>query len=487
MASEEARFEFPQSEKLESQIEGYLADNWEQVLSDMERLIAVPSFEELEKAAPGAPYGPGPRESLSVALDIAQGYGFEAHDVDGYIGYADANGASGQQLGIIGHTDVVPAGPGWHFEPYALTRKDGYLLGRGTSDDKAPILLALHAAKFWMDEAARQGATLPHGIRILFGASEETTHVRRCVLSRSASTTPRSCSRPMPISRLRYGESGCCVGVLESARLEDGSIVEIAGGTAANAVPGLAHAAVRLPEGAAVPVSGDPRIAVSPAGDGLVKIEVHGKSAHASTPELGESAIAILVGFLLENGLGNDGERTFLKLERDLLSVTDGSGVGIQASDEHFGPLTAVGGVIGMEGNRITQTLDCRYPTTTTAGAITQQMTKVAAQIGAEYVAKQDKIPFLMNPESPAVSALMTAYNDVTGQDAKPFVMKGGTYARLFSHAVSFGPQFPDEVKPAWVGGMHGPDEGVSEEGMKRAFRVCVRAIGNLLALESLA
>ena len=67
MANEEARFEFPQSDRLESQIEGYLADNWEQVLSDMERLIAVPSFEELEKAAPGAPYGPGPRESLSVA------------------------------------------------------------------------------------------------------------------------------------------------------------------------------------------------------------------------------------------------------------------------------------------------------------------------------------------------------------------------------------------------------------------------------------
>ena len=114
-------------------------------------------------------------------------------------------------------------------------------------------------------------------------------------------------------------------------------------------------------------------------------------------------------------------------------------------------------------------------------------MTKVAAQIGAEYVAKQDKIPFLVNPESPAVSALMTAYNDVTGQDAKPFVMKGGTYARLFSHAVSFGPQFPDEVKPAWVGGMHGSDEGASEEGAKRAFRVYVRAIGNLMALESLA
>lgn len=486
MANEEARFEFPQSDRLESQMEGYLADNWEQVLSDMERLIAVPSFEELEKAAPGAPYGPGPRESLSVALDIAQGYGFEAHDVDGYIGYADANGTSGQQLGIIGHTDVVPAGPGWHFEPYALTRKDGYLLGRGTSDDKAPILLALHAAKFWMDEAARQGAMLPHDIRIMFGASEETT-MSDVAYYRQRFKDPTFLFTPDADFPLGYGESGCCVGVLKSAPIEDGFIVEIAGGTAANAVPGLAHAVVRLPEGAAVPVSSDLRIAVSPAGDGLVKIEVHGKSAHASTPELGESAIAILVEFLLEKGLGNDGERTFLKLERDLLSVTDGSGVGIQAFDEHFGPLTAVGGVIGMEGNRITQTLDCRYPTTTTADAITQQMTKVAAQIGAEYVAKQDKIPFLMNPESPAVSALMTAYNDVTGQDAKPFVMKGGTYARLFSHAVSFGPQFPDEAKPAWVGGMHGPDEGVSEEGAKRAFRVYVRAIGNLLALESLA
>ncbi len=69
---------------------------------------------------------------------MAADMGFQTHDVDGYIGFADFPGASDTQLGIIGHMDVVPAGPGWTFEPYDVTRKDGYLIGRGASTTRAP-------------------------------------------------------------------------------------------------------------------------------------------------------------------------------------------------------------------------------------------------------------------------------------------------------------------------------------------------------------
>jgi len=76
------------------------------------------------------------------------------------------------------------------------------------------------------------------------------------------------------------------------------------------------------------------------------------------------------------------------------------------------------------------------------------------------------------------------AYNQATGEDAKPFTMKGGTYARVFSTGVSFGPEKPWETKPDWVGSMHGPDEGIREDLLKQAFSIYVRTIGRLMKLD---
>ncbi|XP_061438055.1 cytosolic non-specific dipeptidase-like [Lethenteron reissneri] len=43
---------------------------------------------------------------------------------------------------IYGHLDVQPArlDDGWDTEPFTLTEKDGKLYGRGSTDDKGPVL-----------------------------------------------------------------------------------------------------------------------------------------------------------------------------------------------------------------------------------------------------------------------------------------------------------------------------------------------------------
>ena len=141
----------PTHEALAEKIDAYLAENWEAMVDDIAALVRIPSFMESDKATEGAPFGPGPRQALDAALGMAARMGFQTHDAEGYIGFADFPGASDTQIGIIGHTDVVPAGPGWTFEPYEVTRKEGYLVGRGTIDDKGPSVVALHAMKFWKD------------------------------------------------------------------------------------------------------------------------------------------------------------------------------------------------------------------------------------------------------------------------------------------------------------------------------------------------
>ena len=472
-------------ESIQAEIDAYRDAHWGDVLDDIEALVSVESVEYLDAAAPGAPFGPGPKAALDQALAIASRRGFDAHDCEGYIGYADLPGQGNAQIGIIGHVDVVPAGPGWTFEPYALTCREGYLLGRGVVDDKGPLVCALHAAKFWADRAAAHGEELPHAVRILFGANEET-NMKDVAYYRERFSDPTFLFTPDSQFPLGYGESGICSGVLKSAPVEGGHIARIGGGQAVNAVPGHAWAELRV-DGLLPRPASDAVTCTELAGDGhTVRVEAQGVSAHAIDHEHGVNAIGLLVDYLLEAGVGSPEERAFLQLLQELHAHADGSAVGVACADEHFGEISMVGGVIGIEDGRLWQSLDFRYPTTITAERIERCVNEAAgvAAPGAVFTMTHDKEPFLMNPDSPAVRALLDAYCSVTGEQARGLTSKGGTYARCFTAGVSFGVEKPWEPVPDWVGGMHGPDEGVSEALLQQAFTIYARALGNLMRIE---
>lgn len=57
------------------------------------------------------------------------------------------NDPSKKTVCIYGHLDVQPAAieDGWNTDPFVLTNKDGKLYGRGSSDDKGPVLAFMHA------------------------------------------------------------------------------------------------------------------------------------------------------------------------------------------------------------------------------------------------------------------------------------------------------------------------------------------------------
>lgn len=508
-------------EKINRVIDAYVNEHWEDVLADLQTLIAIPSFREDNKANPqkNAPFGPGPRRALDAALEIASRMGFETHDVDGYLGYADylseeaatdattamgvastanttsaasAMGATNakasggthadertgtetrrRQIGIIGHVDVVPAGPGWSVEPYTVTRKDGFLLGRGIADDKGPVVVALHAMNVWK----QLGVTLPYDLRFLFGAAEETG-MEDVPYYRERFQDPDFLFTPDAEFPVCYGEKGHYDGTLVSRPLRNGRIIDIQGGTAPNAVPGSAFAVVNCDNViAADTLPAAERITVTDLGNGTARIDAHGKCQHASIPEGGINAIGILVDYLLENDLCSGDERAFLQLEQQLLSCTDGSCFGCACLDKDFGSLTMVGGMISLHGSSIRQTIDCRFPTCITADEIEMHIRRASCACGASIWRDSCMEPFLVDPQSPEIQALLRAYNEATGESAEPFTMGGGTYARLFSNAASFGPEKPWVSVPDWVGGMHSPNEGMSEEALKEALRIYARVL----------
>ena len=133
------------------------------------------------------------------------------------------------------------------------------------------------------------------------------------------------------------------------------------------------------------------------------------------------------------------------------------------------------------EGSRFSLSFDCRYPTSTSVQVLERALSDYSQHFGVTFAALNDSEPFLLDPQSPAVQALLDAYQSATGESAKPFTMGGGTYARKFKTAASFGPEKPQLAVPDWVGSMHGADEGVSIELLQQAFCIYVHTIVRLM------
>ncbi|MEM9011895.1 MAG: dipeptidase [Pseudomonadota bacterium] len=87
--------------------------------------------------------------------------------------YAEWLGAKdAPTLMIYGHYDVQPPDPleHWQSPPFEATIRDGRLYGRGVSDDKGPMLIALEALIAFLRVEGR----LPVNVRLLLEGEEET-------------------------------------------------------------------------------------------------------------------------------------------------------------------------------------------------------------------------------------------------------------------------------------------------------------------------
>ena len=218
--------------------------------------------------------------------------------------------------------------------------------------------------------------------------------------------------------------------------------------------------------------------------DGVARISAFGKGGHAAMPAGTVNAIALVVDYLLDNRLCSEEEARALEMLRRLHASTDGSSVGIAAQDAVFAPLTCVGGVIKLENGALRQSIDIRFPTSTNAETLCAALSKLAQDAGGSFLPDSARVPFYIDPNTPVIQTLIRTYNDVTGKNAQPFTMGGGTYARHFKCAVSFGMEETGEPAPEWVGPMHGPDEGVSEALLFKALKIYILAIARLMQLE---
>ena len=476
-------------EQLKEQVEAYVDEVWEDIVEDIRSLVKIDSVEDLSAAEPGKPWGPAAYEALAKGLEIAGRLGLDAHDCEGYIGYADLPGASKTQVATIAHTDIVPCGLGWTVPALDVTRRDGYLLGRGVLDDKGPFVLSLYAAHFFKRQVERTGEPLPYTLRCIVGNNEETAMADVAWYLKHFDA-PAFCFSPDGDFPLICGEKGIFHGLFRTNAPVAGkgsTLVEIDGGTVANAIPSLATALVREDGAGFLLTRCTQGIESQAVDDGLVKVSAHGIGGHASLPEGTDNAIGKLVRLMLqgEESLGLSELVAFLQMVEQLTRTYDGSTLGIDSRDEVFGALTLNAGVIRtLEDGSCTITIDVRYPTSIALADIIAAFEALAARYGCTFEAGMAKDPFYMDPSLPEIQTLLGTYNEYMGTEQEAFVIGGGTYARLFPRACAFGPHDPSITDPDWVGIEHGPDEGVSEEVLRRALKIYIVSIARLMELD---
>ena len=440
------------------------------MLNTLARWIKVPSV-RAERSAENAPFGDEVRRALDTAMEDIRALGLEPRDIDGYCCDAEI-GEGDEVVAVLAHLDVVPAGDGWHHDPFGAEIVDGRIVGRGTSDDKGPAVAALYAMKAVKDA----GIPLRRCCRLILGCDEECG-MQDLEYYEEKIGLPDMGFSPDANFPLINTEKGIMQMNL-CAPMNDGKLISIACGTRANVVPGTAVAVI----------AGDCREAAADAFDvededcaietelegGNTKLTVTGVPAHASTPDKGKNAAKMLLGVLCKLGIG--GEAVTL-LDTATREGNAGAGMGIAGSDAVSGPLTINLGLLSTGNGEIKVTFDCRYPVFFDDAAIQAAVAKRLAPAGYVLEPAHASKPHHVPESSELVVKLMDVYNTITGSESKPFAIGGGTYARHLKEGVAFGMLFPGDLELE-----HQADESIDIANFYKAARIFAYAIVALCA-----
>lgn len=464
------------NKELEQNIDAYIAENKENILKDIAALVAIPSV-----SAEGDnkyPFGKGCKECLDKALELCEAKGLSTKNYDYYAGSASI-GSKEKEISIMGHLDVVPVSDGWSNDPFTMIEKDGFLYGRGVSDNKGATVLGLYVLKYLKE----QNIPLNYTYRLVMGCSEETGMVDVAAVQKKEKL-PVFMFTPDARFPVINGEKG--IMIAEGEFTHDGEhLLSFGGGSASNTVNDFCTAKLRGISRAQLGEVCPDIFNIEETSDGI-KISAKGVACHAASPEKGTNAIYLLAHRLSETEALSASERSCMGAIAATLADYNGAGLGIECEDIPSGKITHISGIASTDGKMIRLNYNIRYPVLAKGSELKERMEGHAKAHGFSIRILSDSTPSYRSADTKEVKALLNAYNDVTGEEAKPLVMGGGTYARCFPNAVAFGPSFPGAVKPtpAGKGGAHQADECASVDNLMKALKIYIVAILNLNELE---
>lgn len=426
----------------------------------LKTIVSYPSYLQ-EDSSGVTPFGKDIQAVLEKTIEICEGLGFRTYiDSEGYYGYAEF-GEGEELLAILCHLDVVPPGnlDLWNSGPFDPIVKDGFIIGRGTQDDKGPSIAALYAMKSLMDA----GVTFNKRVRFIFGVDEE--NLWRC-LSKYNEKEERATMGFAPDSTfpVTYAEKGLLQVKLHSKKA---SAYTLKAGEAMNVVPEEAAYEGEWAAEIAEQLSKDE---VDYVQNGQ-KITVKGKSVHSKNAPDGINAIVRLA-----KALQPFDESAALKFLSEAIQE-DARGLAIfgEVEDEVSGILTCNAATLSIGEKETVIGIDIRYPVTIEKEFIVNHLRAAAEKYDLDYDEYDYLGPLYVPVDTPLVETLMAVYQEKTGDKREAMVSGGATYARTMENCVAFGAQMPHAEAT-----LHGPNERMALEDIYAAMGIYAEGIYRL-------
>ncbi len=426
--------------------------------------VDILKFDSSLKPAEGEngeyPFGKETADCLHFFLDLAKSFGFETKNYDNYIG--EVVFGKGEDFAILAHLDVVPAGNGWKYPPFGGVINDDLseggvagtkIWGRGALDDKTPAIVCLYALKALKD----LGFSPRRTIKLIVGCNEECGW--KCIEHyNKVAKMPEEGFTPDADFPVIYAEKGILHFTL-SFPLQNAPFTALKAGERVNMVCDLAQATLAKKAGAKLVGYENEIAGTSFSYDNTTNIlRVRGKSAHGSTPDKGANAIGALLRFL--GSFNDDCQRAYDVLFNDCL--------GLKTLNDETGFLTLSPNVATFSGGVLKVTSDVRFPATLRLEDITAKL----SSLGLECVVESYKEPLYNDPNGALISTLSGVYEKITGNNAAPLAIGGGTYARALKCGCGFGPYLPETEDV-----IHQPNEYITFEHLKTLGEIYFEAI----------
>ena len=424
-----------------------------QMIQTLKELVRFKSVRS--EAKPEAPYGEENARCLKRALEIAEELGFQTHNMDGHMGWAEY-GEGKEMIAVAGHLDVVAGGDGWTVcDPFEPMIKDGKMFGRGTMDNKGPIVISLYALKALIDE----GFKPKRRIRILMGCDEENGSECMKYYCKNGGEAPVAGFTPDASFPLIQGEKGHMKLTLckKFTQTEGWKLMNIQGGVASNVVPQYAKAELL-------------------ADDKIEVIEADGISAHASTPQHGENAIGKLCLKLKELPLAAEAKEAIGFVADKLGMEYTGETLGVNFSDEPSGAVTLNLGIISLntenQETSLQIVLDSRCPVTFGYDDLVPVIKETFVLNGWEVAEESWSDSIYKADDSEIVQKLLGVYRSITGDHSPAYCIGGGTYAKDIPNILAFGAEKQGEDHH-----IHGADEYIGLEQMVESGYIFAEAM----------
>ena len=401
-------------------------------------------------------------------------------------------------LALLTHGDVQDVrNQTWTSPPWEGRLVGRKIVGRGTEDDKGPIVASLYAMAALRDSAWSRTST----VRLLVANGEESSWEEiPYYLARAPMpdvTVGLDAAYPIVHAQKGYGIVSLKAKPAAEPRPGKWRVTKMSGGSGLSIIPERGEALLeRLGEkkerngarkeltrlakewSAAHPPA---KLTVSQEGS-LLKVTTVGRSGHSSIPEKGHNALGDLTAFLATLDPVQDARgalATFVGLA--LGTETNGNALGIAHRDPGMGDLTVSLAFLAEEEGDPVARINLRVPRGITRDEIARRIDERAAAFekrAGAGIAAEVTLPseaHFVEPEGPLVSTLLGVWQEVTGQPGKPVAIGGGTQARLFKGAVDFGPAESMEVYRG-----HGPDEHLTVDELNRVAQLTVTALWRL-------